>query len=129
MVLRIILFWLPMPVIAIFNAAIREKLLSLFLDELRSHQISTLLLIMWISLYGWIIFPYLKIQLPGDAWTTGFIWLVLTILFEFIAGRYAFKNPWTRLLADYNLARGRVWIIFLLYLAILPYLLYSVQNG
>jgi hypothetical protein len=40
MMLRFLLFWLPMPVIAIFNAGIREKDIAKFLPELTCHQLS-----------------------------------------------------------------------------------------
>ena len=40
----------------------------------------------------------------AQAATVGFIWLGLTLLFEFGAGHYLFRQPWRRLLADYNLA-------------------------
>ena len=38
------------------------------------------------------------------------IWLVLTLGFEFIAGHYAFGHSWERLLADYDVCSGRVWL-------------------
>jgi hypothetical protein len=128
MLLQSILFWLPMPVIAILNAAIREKILSGFLDELKSHQLSTFLLIIWMSIYCWLVFPYLHIGMKIDAWTTGLIWLTMTVLFEFLAGRYVFNNSWKRLFADYNITSGRLWAVFLVYLAVLPYLIYLIRN-
>jgi hypothetical protein len=36
------------------------------------------------------------------------------LAFEFLAGHYLFGNPWERLLADYNIFRGRVWVTVLL---------------
>lgn len=128
MVYRALLFWVPMPFIAILNAAIREKLLVRFLDEQRSHQLSTILLIILIAIYTWIIYPWLKIDIENDAWFTGFIWLLLTIAFEFLAGRYVFKNPWDRLFADYDLTRGRLWGVFLISLVLLPYIIFYLHQ-
>jgi len=128
MLLRSILFWLPMPFIAILNAGLREKIMGRFLGDLGSHQLSTLTLMVWMSLYAWLIYSLLKIDSPSEAWITGITWLCLTLLFEFLAGHFLFKNSWARLLTDYNLIKGRVWGIFLIYLTVLPHLIYSVKR-
>lgn len=44
----------------------------------------------------------------------GTVWVALTVAFEFLAGHYVFGNSWERLLADYNMVRGRLWILVLL---------------
>jgi hypothetical protein len=44
----------------------------------------------------------------------GIAWLLLTVAFEFLAGHYLFHNPWARLLEDYNVFRGRIWVLVLL---------------
>jgi len=128
MILRFFLLWLPMPFIAILNAGIREKVFTIFFNEQRSHQLSTLTGMILMSIYAWFIFTLLKIQSTRDTWIVGITWLILTLLFEFFIGHYVFKNSWKRLFFDYNLLKGRVWIIFLLYLTALPYLVYVIKN-
>ena len=44
----------------------------------------------------------------------GIMWVALTVAFEFLAGHYVFGNSWKRLTADYNVFRGRIWILVLL---------------
>ena len=44
----------------------------------------------------------------------GTVWVALTVAFEFVAGHYVFGNSWERLIADYNVFRGRIWILVLL---------------
>ena len=51
-----------------------------------------------------------------DGIRVGGIWLALTVLFEFTFGRLVAKKPWRELLADYNLARGRLWPLVLLWI-------------
>jgi hypothetical protein len=41
------------------------------------------------------------------------MWVILTVVFEFLAGHYLFENSWDRLIADYNMVRGRVWVLVL----------------
>ena len=48
-----------------------------------------------------------------QAWVVGTIWLGLTLAFELLAGHYLFNRPWSVLLADFNLAAGRLWLLVL----------------
>ena len=52
----------------------------------------------------------------------GFLWLSLTLMFEFGVGYYLFHRPWEHLIADYNLARGRVLILVLIVTLKAPFL-------
>jgi hypothetical protein len=49
------------------------------------------------------------------------LWLGLTLAFEFLAGHYLFRQSWDRLLADYNVARGRIWPLVLVVTAAAPF--------
>jgi hypothetical protein len=46
--------------------------------------------------------------------------VALTLAFEFLAGHYLFGNPWSRLLEDYDVFRGRIWILVLITTAVAP---------
>ena len=48
---------------------------------------------------------------------------MLTLAFEFLAGHYLFGNSWERLLADYDVARGRIWPLVLIVTFVTPLLL------
>jgi len=53
------------------------------------------------------------------------IWLIMTIIFEFGFGHDIMKHLWSKLLADYNLLQGRLWVLVLIYTVIFPYLVYT----
>jgi hypothetical protein len=40
--------------------------------------------------------------------------------FELLAGHYVFGNSWEKLLADYNLFRGRIWALVLIIILFAP---------
>ena len=64
------------------------------------------------------------------AWTIGAMWLVMTLTSEFVAGHYLFHTPWATLLADYNVFRGRLWILVLAATIAAPPLVYRAgQNS
>lgn len=128
MIWRYILAWLPMVLIAIINAGIREYTYAKFLGELRAHQLSTLTGIFALGLYIWLITSIWPIHSTSQAFIIGFIWLGLTLAFEFLFGHYVMHNPWSRLLADYNILAGRVWIFVLIWTAIAPVIFFSMRR-
>jgi len=52
----------------------------------------------------------------------GLLWAVLTVLFEIGLGRRILGLPWDRLLEDYDLTRGGVLGLGLLFMAVTPLL-------
>ena len=46
--------------------------------------------------------------------------MVLALAFELLDGHYLFGNPWNQLLDDYDVLRGRIWILVLVTTAIAP---------
>jgi len=105
------LIWLAISVLAVLNGILRESGLRKIVSEPLAHVTSTLILgiaviFVAIASIGWI-----GVTSLGVAWGIGAFWLVLTLAFEFLAGHYAFGNPWNKILADYNVFRGRVWLL------------------
>lgn len=120
------LFWLGMPVVAILNAIIREKVYKDTLGELAAHQLSTLTLMILIGVYTWLISLGWKLESVGQALIIGAIWLVLTVSFEFSFGRLVMKHPWERLFNDYNILKGRVWVLALVWTLLAPLAINSI---
>lgn len=123
-----ILWWFAFPFIAIFNATLRELIYKKSLGDLAAHQSSTLTGIIIFALIFYFIFKKWNIESTKHAVLVGIIWLGLTILFEFGFGRYVMGNPWQKLLHDYNLAEGRVWSLFLVWITIAPFVFYKIFN-
>jgi hypothetical protein len=121
--------WLPMVFIAIANAALREKIFARFLTELRAHQVSSLTAIILFGMYVTALEYLWPLGSASEAWTVGALWLALTLGFEFLAGHYLFGNSWEKLLHDYNILAGRVWILVLLWISAVPYLIFQVLQS
>ncbi len=123
-----ILWWFAFPFIAIFNATIRELVYKKPLGDLAAHQISTATGIVLFGIVFYFIFRKWKIESVKHAMLVGLISLGLTILFEFGFGHYVMGNSWQKLLHDYNLAEGRVWSLFLVWITIAPFAFYKTFN-
>lgn len=126
MVARHIFFWFVLMLIAIGNGLLREATFGGWMTELRAHQLSTLTGISFTGLAAWILSRRWPLASPAQAWMVGVAWLLLTLIFEFAFGHYVAGHSWEKLLRDYHLLTGRVWVIFLVWVAIMPYLFYRI---
>lgn len=112
-----------MVAIAIGNGTLRQYCFAPRMRELRAHQLSTLTGIVLLGAYIWVIMAVWPPASAGTAAAIGLIWVALTVAFEFGFGHYVAKTSWSRLIEDYNLMRGRVWVLFLIWLGLAPWLL------
>jgi hypothetical protein len=113
--------------IAIANGALREMTFGKHMTELRAHQLSTAIGAVLIGLPIWFIIRVWPPSSARQAAMIGVMWLLLTVAFEFAMGKLFMRRPWLELFADYNLLEGRVWAVFLAWLAIAPYLFYRLR--
>lgn len=90
------------------------------LRELTAHQLSTATLLAELTLYIWLMDRRRPIPTTRNALVIGGIWAALTVLFEFGLGHYIVGSPWSELLANYNLAAGRMWVLVPLWMAAGP---------
>ena len=76
----------------------------------KARAISTVILSGLILLVTWYLIRWIGPQSSKQALGVGASWLVLTLFFEFGAGRFA-GRPWSVILADYDVMRGRIWVL------------------
>lgn len=102
------LCWFILMIVAILNGMLRVLTFGRFMPEIRAHQLSTLTGIVFIGFSIMKIHQNYPIASGREALKIGFIWLVMTILFEFGFGHYMLKRPWKQLLYDYRIDKGRL---------------------
>jgi hypothetical protein len=123
MLLRATLIWLGILVLASLNGAVRDLVLAPQLGDPLARAISTLVLCGLILLVTWRSIRWIAPRCQRDALIVGLLWVLWTLGFEFLAGRYLFVKSWATLLEDYDLSRGRIWILALLTTFAAPVLL------
>ena len=126
MLIKYAFFWVGAVVLAIVNGTLREKVYGPRLSELAAHQLSSLLAIVLFGLYLYVLSRIWPFESAAQALQVGVLWLVLTVLFEFIFGHYAMGHSWARLLNDYNLAAGRLWLLVLAWIAVAPWVIHRI---
>ncbi len=105
--------WLILVILAVLNGALREALLVPSLGPRIAVPLSGLLLSALIFLAALAVFPFLGIASSSRAWQAGMLWLVLTVAFEFLFGRFVLGDPWAKLFEAYKIWNGDPWVMVL----------------
>lgn len=128
MIAKYLLVWILLALVAIANGILRQGTYGKFVPELAAHQVSTVTAILLTGTAIWVANRVWPIESASQAMIIGACWLLMTIAFEFGFGHYVAGHPWARLFADYNLLAGRVWLFFLVWIAIAPLVVYKVSQ-
>lgn len=117
---RWIAAWVVMLLVSVANGAVRELTYGKLMTELVAHQFSTLI---GVVLLGGVIRTFIHRFPPASsrqALGLGLLWMGMTVAFEFLFFHFVGGHSWTTLLANYNILKGRVWIIVVLWIAVAP---------
>lgn len=115
------LAWLPMLGLAVLNGVIRETLYGPYLSELAAHQVSSLTAVLLFAGYALWLGRVRPLASTLQAVLAGAVWLGLTVAFEFFMVVVLLGRPLADALGDYALASGRVWVLVLAAVAVLPW--------
>ncbi|MBN2236990.1 MAG: hypothetical protein JW729_05490 [Bacteroidales bacterium] len=116
--------WMIFVIVAILNCALRELYINPITGDQIGHWISSVLFICFIFILTYLFLRFwIKSYTKSELLWIGFLWLTLTVFFEFGFGHYFMHHPWEKLFADYNLLNGRVWVFVLLATFLSPYLI------
>jgi hypothetical protein len=113
--------WLVLTVLAILNGLLRNATYARALGEYAGHVLSSLIFAAVVFAVTYLFLRLVRLDYGlGDLLVVGAMWLVMTVAFEFLFGRYIAGHPWSRLLADYNILKGRAWAMVLLAVFLAP---------
>jgi hypothetical protein len=127
--IRAFVVWFAILLLAVVNGALREKILNPRLGEASGHVVSTLILSILVVIVSLLSISWIGPANFRAAVIIGILWLFLTLVFEFLAGHYLFGTSWDKLLADYDLSRGRIWPLVLFTTLVSPTVLFWLKRG
>lgn len=120
MFLRAAAVWLGILALAVGNGALRDGVIAPRIGEVPGRAVSTVILAGLVLLVARITIRWIRPLSSAGAWNVGIFWVALTLAFEFLAGRYLFGNSWERILSDYDVTRGRIWLLVPLVTLVAP---------
>ena len=126
-ILEYALAWIGLVILAILNGTIRVKIYSPFMSELSAHQVSTATGLCLFTIYIWILTGIVRTESSRQAWIIGTMWLSMTVIFEFLFGHYVIGHSWVKIFEDYNVLKGRIWSLVLVWTTVAPYLFHRIR--
>jgi hypothetical protein len=112
--------WLGAAVLGIVNGVTRARLYENRIGAGPAHYVSTATLLLLLTVYMRWLSSRWPIPSRAGALRIGGFWSGLTIAFEFDFGRFVAHESWSALLGQYNFARGKVWALIPLWMAVGP---------
>jgi hypothetical protein len=119
--LKAVLVWVAILLVAILNGALRESVLVHFLGSTIARALSGVILCLCIVAAAALATPWLGPLAQSSLWLIGAVWLVFTVVFELTVG-YAQHTSWRQVLGAYTLQGGNLWPLVLLTTFIAPWL-------
>jgi hypothetical protein len=127
-IIKYIAAWLGMMALAVLNGMARDKLYGPRVGELAGHQFSTAILLIAFGAYFYLLERAWPLASTGLAWLVGATWLIMTLLFETVLGRFVAHDPWRKILSDYNVLAGRLWILVPAWVLCGPYVVFRLNH-
>ncbi|MDQ7833015.1 MAG: hypothetical protein RDU30_14885 [Desulfovibrionaceae bacterium] len=106
--------WCVFLMMAVALGALRDRVVAPRLGMDRARRVMTLVLCLFIFLVTWLLVVSWENATVWKAIGVGVGWTVATCIFECVMGRVVMKLPWSEILADYHLFRGRLWPLVLM---------------
>lgn len=125
---KAIVIWFLLMVLAIANGTVRVKVIIPYTGLTAGLAISTVMLCALILLATWLSIRWLGPNDAVQAWAIGLLWLAMTLGFEFGAGHFLFKKPWSELLVDYDITQGRIWVLVPIVTTMAPWLMSKARG-
>ena len=125
MTLRVLLsrtfaVWLLMMVIETVHGVLRTMLLAPVVGEFPARQIGVFTGSLLILAVTYLSLGWLRLDRPRLRLAVGILWAILTLAFEVGLGRFVLGYPWSRLVADYDIAHGGLMVFGLLLMVFAP---------
>ena len=126
--LRSFLLWLLFIPLAILNGASRDLLLTPALGDAMGQALSSVTLSVLILCVTMLFIRRIGVNTLTWLLIIGSFWLVLTVLFELSFFLLVMGHPMDELLGEYDLFRGRLWLMVLATVLFAPLLAARIRK-
>lgn len=125
---RAVFVWLIIIGVETVHGILRSIFLAPIVGDFQARQIAVFtgsLLIFFVAL---LTIRWIQAKSNRQLLLVGLIWVVLTALFEVALGKWILDLPWERVFEDYNIERGGLLGIGLLFMSVSPLLAARLTN-
>jgi hypothetical protein len=119
-----LLSWVLLASCAVANGIFRGVVLTPAFGETIARMMSCLMLITVLLVISDLLLQRSRLEFTDrELIGTGMAWLGLTMAFEFGFGHFIEGISWDVLLIDYDITKGRLWLLVLVFTMLSPYLI------
>lgn len=118
---QVFLVWFLIIIAETLHGILRTLYITPIIGDHAARQIGVLIGSVLIFMIAWFTVERIGAYTRKDQFTIGAVWVILTILFEFLLG-IILNYPLSRILSDYDITRGGfmgLGIIFMLFVPML----------
>lgn len=105
------------------HGVLRTMLLEPLIGDLSARQIGVVIGTAMILAITFIFVRWLKGNSGRQFLLIGLMWVVLTVGFEILLGRYVMRLSWERIWSDYDVANGGLMLFGLLAMLFAPWIM------
>ena len=128
MIIRAIIVWVLLILAEILHGIARGILLAPHVGEFRSNQIGVFTGSLIIVAIAILFVRWIGASRPRQLIRIGVVWLVLTLVFEIVFGRFVAGASWERLASDYNVLHGGLLPFGMIVLMLSPWIAAKVRG-
>ncbi|MGB7210563.1 MAG: hypothetical protein WBD27_18050 [Pyrinomonadaceae bacterium] len=120
--------WFVIIFVESLHGIARSLALEPLIGDLRARQVSVFIGAALIVAISFVFVRWLKASLRLDFILVGAMWVVLTVGFEILLGRFVMGVSWERIASDYNLVNGGLMPLGLLVMLFAPLAMAIIQD-
>jgi hypothetical protein len=122
------LAWVGAAAIGVANGVTRQAVYANRLGDRQAHQVSSITAVAAELGYARAIHRRWPLAEARQAAEVGFLWMLMTVAFEFLFGHYVGRQSWTELAEDWDLVHGRLWPLVVASIGLAPTIARSTQR-
>jgi hypothetical protein len=126
---RAVLVWLVIIAIETVHGILRTLLLVPLVGDFPARRVSVFTGSLLIFGVAYVFVRWIGAKTRVRLLGVGLLWVVLTVLFEIALGRYALGLSWERIAEDYDVTRGGLLGLGLLFMAAAPTLAARLRSA
>jgi hypothetical protein len=128
MILRATLIWLVIAAAEVIHGFLRVKFLNRRVGDRRARQIGVFTGSAIIFAIAWWSSPWIGAETRNDQLGVGLLWLAAMMAFDIGFGRWVFHASWARIGTEFDLRRGGLLGLGMVFLFFAPLLVAELRN-
>jgi hypothetical protein len=126
---RTLAVWLILMVVESLHGVFRRLVLEPSVGDLRARQFAVFSGSALILLVTYLFIVWIDARTSRQLTVVGLVWVLLTSLFEVGIGRVVLDYSWSRVLADFDITRGGLLGLGMVFLAAVPQLAARLRHA